>query len=69
MRRLRPGLHGQVQGFEEGRLGLNLQCNTEQADKSFCSSVLSDKGYTVLPIGSLFPFDLLAWRNDPSCTT
>jgi hypothetical protein len=43
------------------------ECNTDSSDKSFCSNVLRDKGYTVLPIGELFPFDLLAWRNDPGC--
>ena len=43
------------------------ESNTEASDKSFCSNMLRDKGYTVIPIGELFPFDLLAWRNDEDC--
>lgn len=44
------------------------ECNTEASDKSFCSNLLREKGYTVIPIGELFPFDLLAWRNDADCS-
>jgi len=43
------------------------ECNTAAADKTACSRMLTEQGYTVVPIGAMFPHDLLAWRNDDGC--
>ena len=44
------------------------ECNSAAGDKTVCSRVLTEQGYTVVPIGAMFPHDLLAWRNDDGCS-